>query len=69
MVARFFAPSRKSKRCFGLNLPPIVPTYPAPNQRLTNLCTLNARTSARACEITKIPGFETLLRETLMTYI
>jgi hypothetical protein len=56
MLARFFAAFGISKRCFGLVLAPIVPGYPAPNQRLTNFCTLNARASAR--ETTKISGFE-----------
>ena len=47
-LARFFAPSGISKRYFRLDLAPMVPAYPAPNQRLTNFCTLNARASARA---------------------
>ena len=48
-LARFFAPSGISKRYFRLDLAPMVPGLsPAPNQRLTNFCTLNARASARA---------------------
>ena len=48
MLARFFAPSGISKRYFRLDLAPMVPGLsPAPNQRLTNFCTLTARARTR----------------------
>src|SRR5215469_5407435 len=66
ILARFFAASAISKQRFGLDLAPIVPDYPAPNQRLTNFCTPNrAHPRVRARDHQNSRRSRTLLRETL----